>query len=317
MRDPEPYTFKMPDILTQSIINRDADMKRFQQDLLVLSSLNDNETLFWRPPWFKQSPFSDRLWTLHNPPNVVTERVPSVKEGRQYFTRRIRLEGDAPPAFIKTWKHWKHYCELYGVPEDLFCQDHIVLLRLGLPRTPKASFCRRFSLLYYIFVALLKIIAPPAHPLYPEPPSVGEGTYILDPSCYITHLPKKFHCVDHTASSADTVEIVVVDPDGKLSVMSKDQFLMQKMKQLQLDHPHGSTANFSKVAQYMMLRPQGPGKRWSYVPWTRKQEESCQPQKLSLKRRKLTLNLRFMNQTEGEETKGEARLQSALGSSKV
>ncbi|OAL56765.1 hypothetical protein IQ07DRAFT_18007 [Pyrenochaeta sp. DS3sAY3a] len=268
----------MPGLLTKSPINLNGNMQRFQQDLLILSSLNDNQTLLWRPPWFKQEPFSGRFWTLHNPPNVVTERINSV-QGRQYFTRRGRQDGDAPPAYIKTWAEWKYYCELYGVPEDLFCKDHIFLLRLGLPKT-KADF------------------SPPSYPLYPEPPSVQQGSYVLDPSTYTTHLPTKFRCVDHTASSTDTAEVVVVHADGTLSVMLVDQFLEQKIKQLRLDYPGHATSNVSMAMRYKMLKPQGPGKRWSYIPWTEKQEVSCQP--LKLKFRSMTPISEQEN--EGQET---------------
>jgi hypothetical protein len=50
--------------------------KRLQLDLLLLTSFPDNSTLYWRPPWFAQLPPPLSHWTLHNPPNVVTERLP-------------------------------------------------------------------------------------------------------------------------------------------------------------------------------------------------------------------------------------------------
>lgn len=276
-------------------------MQRFQQDLLILSSLNENQTLLWRPPWFNQEPFSGRFWTLHNPPNVVTERINSVEQGREYFTRRGRQDGDAPPAFIKTWAEWKYYCGLYGVPEDLFCKDHIFLLRLGLQKGPRADFCCRRCAAIHILTAILMNTAPPSYPLYPEPPSVQQGSYVLNPSTYTTHLPKKFRCVDHTASSTDTAEVVVVHADGTLSVMLEDQFLEQKIQQLRLDYPGHATGIVSTATRYKMLKPQGPGKRWSYIPWTKKQEESCQPLKLKLRSMKQTAE----QENDGQETKGQ------------
>jgi hypothetical protein len=74
---------------------------RLQQDLLLLTSFNDNTSLHWRPAWFPRQ--TGLLWTLHNPPNVVTERLPSNgQHGMQVFTRRMRRPEDPAPLFMKT-----------------------------------------------------------------------------------------------------------------------------------------------------------------------------------------------------------------------
>jgi hypothetical protein len=127
---------------TQDEVEADLLLKRHQQDLLVLTSLNDNSTLHWRPSWFKQVPFNDSFWTLHNPPDVVTEKLPSsVPQSKDYYTRRMRQQGDRPPIYIETWDHWDRYCELYGVPLDFLSEDQVGLMRLGLPRTEKGALC--------------------------------------------------------------------------------------------------------------------------------------------------------------------------------
>ena len=135
-----PSTLTIPKGLTQKIVDATPRLKRLQQDLLILTSFNENETLHWRPSWFKQEPFSESFWTLHNPPNVVTERVPSGTRGRDCFTRRMRC-GSSQPPFIKTWDHWRHYCNLYGVPYDFLCEEQVELMRLGLPRDEAGSVC--------------------------------------------------------------------------------------------------------------------------------------------------------------------------------
>lgn len=120
--------------LTRAIVDADPQLKDLQHDLLILTSFNENETLHWRPSWFKQEDFSERFWTLHNPPNVVTERIPQISRGRQYYMRRMRRTEDVPPAYIKSWDHWRWYCDMYGVPHDFLCEGHIKLISLGLPQ---------------------------------------------------------------------------------------------------------------------------------------------------------------------------------------
>ena len=141
---PTPRTLKVQAFrdLTQDDIEADMQLKRRQQDLLVLTSLNDNSTLHWRPSWFRQDPFNKACWTLHNPPNVVTEKLPScVPQSKDYYTRRIRQHSDPPALYIKTWDHWDRYCGLYGIPLDFLSEGQVNLMRLGLPRTEKGTLC--------------------------------------------------------------------------------------------------------------------------------------------------------------------------------
>jgi hypothetical protein len=138
---PPTSTPIIPKDLTQPIVDADPLLKRFQQDLLILTSFNENETLHWRPSWFQQGPHAQRFWTLHNPPNVVTSYLPHIPKGQRYFTRRARTANDAPPYFIKTWAHWLRYCTLYGIPHDLLCEDHLRLLWLGLLRDERGELC--------------------------------------------------------------------------------------------------------------------------------------------------------------------------------
>jgi hypothetical protein len=130
----------------QESVEVDTKLKRFLQDLLVLTGLNDNSTLHWRPTWFVQDSFSKEFWTLQNPPNVVTEKLPStVPQGREYYTRRMRRESDPPPLYIKSWDHWYRYCDMYGVPYDFLSEKQVEFMRLGLPRNEMGALCRTFS----------------------------------------------------------------------------------------------------------------------------------------------------------------------------
>jgi len=136
-----PHKHVIPDNLTQAIVDADPQLKRFQRDLIILTSFNDNSTLHWRPSWFAQDPHAKHFWTLHNPPNVVTEMLPHPHLGRVVYTRRMRREGDRPPAYIKTWEQWERYCDLRGVSRDFLCKAQIELVRLGLGRDGKGEVC--------------------------------------------------------------------------------------------------------------------------------------------------------------------------------
>lgn len=137
-------TFHIPRNLTQATVDRDPQLKRLQQDLLILTSFNENDALHWRPSWFHQTPFNQRFWTLHNPPNVVTERLPSLPYARQVFTRRMRCATDPPSFYVRDWEHWSRICDMYGVPHDFLCKEQIELMRLGLPRTKNGELCRKY-----------------------------------------------------------------------------------------------------------------------------------------------------------------------------
>jgi hypothetical protein len=140
--DAIPSKPQIPANLTQDMVDADPELKRFQQDLLILTSFNDNETLHWRPSWFKQEPYSKHFWTLYNPPNVVTEHLPDNKpRKRLVYTRRMRRAEDDPPSYIKTWDQWYHVCDLRGVPHDFLCKEQVELMRLGLSRDGSGKLC--------------------------------------------------------------------------------------------------------------------------------------------------------------------------------
>jgi hypothetical protein len=129
-------TLNIPENLTQQLVEEMPELKRWQQDLLILTAFNDNSTLHWRPSWFGQANnVAGRFLTLHNPPNVVTEILHMRELDRPVMTRRMRQQGDAPALYIKSWEHWYRYCELYGVPIDFLCEEQIELLRLGSPKS--------------------------------------------------------------------------------------------------------------------------------------------------------------------------------------
>ena len=81
------------------------------------------------------------MWTLHNPPNVVTEPLPNDGKGMQMYTRRMRRRSDPPPQYIKDWDRWARYCDIYGTPHDLLNEDQVRLMRMGLPRNANGSIC--------------------------------------------------------------------------------------------------------------------------------------------------------------------------------
>ncbi|KAG9187657.1 hypothetical protein G6011_05528 [Alternaria panax] len=102
--DPTPQTSRVEASkdVTHNHVEADLQFKRRQQDLLVLTDLNDNSTLHWRPSWFKWDPFNKICWTLHNSPNVVIEKLPStVPRSKDYYTRRIWHNGDRLTIYIK------------------------------------------------------------------------------------------------------------------------------------------------------------------------------------------------------------------------
>jgi hypothetical protein len=145
-----PKSRIIPKNLTQAMVDANAQLKRFQQDLLILTSFCENDTLHWRPSWFPQDPFSATFWTLYNPPNVVTELLPHHELGRLVYTRRMRRPEDSAPLYIQTWEHWYHVCNLRGIPHDFLCEEQVKLLRLGLPRNAHGMLTGQFASIFLL-----------------------------------------------------------------------------------------------------------------------------------------------------------------------
>ncbi|KAH9868633.1 hypothetical protein J1614_007705 [Plenodomus biglobosus] len=247
--------------LTPALVNADPLLKRVQQDLLILSSLNENSTLHWRPPWFYQGHRTRFFWTLYNPPNVVTELLPQPDKGRTCYTRRLRCDTDPPPVFIKSWEAWARYRRIYGIPWTFLCEEHIELIRMGLCRNERGEVC-----------------APPTYPLYPEPQPLGRGRYILDPATYRTHLPAKFHFVRHDAEVREEVEVVVVQSNGALTVERSATYYVHPSQWTHYTGNGGYQLDDIRKMNVIETKFQGPGRRWSYLPWTEEQEQSCRAQ---------------------------------------
>lgn len=259
-------TVNIPQSITQNEIEAIPSLRRFQLDLLILTSMNENETLHWRPTWFHQEQFATRTWVIHNPPNVVTGRLPHQDRGCTWYIRRARDARDREPYFIKTWEHWNRYCDLYGTPHDFLCADHLTLLYLGHRKDQHGNLC-----------------VPPHFPLYPEPQPLGQGSYCLSLNTYETHLPKTFHGVNHAAMIPADAEVVVVQSNGALTVKKLEHVSMDPKFQMRFDgygnHRPGERDHGTHSKRPSM---QGKGRKWSYLPWTEEQEKSCRPIRLKL-----------------------------------
>ena len=171
---------------------------------------------------------------------------------------------------------------MYGIPYDFLSEEQIELMRLGLPRANGGKICGKLSPIFQSIYELT-FTAPPNHPLYPEPQPLGQGRYILDPSTYVTHLPRKFHRINHDASIPSQVEVIVVQSDGALTVEPRENFSMHTSQWTHFDGYGGYRLDDQQVVDDTVLKEQGPGRRWSYLPWTREQEESCRPLRIDLR----------------------------------
>ena len=123
--------------------------------------------------------------------------------------------------------------------------------------------------------------APPVHPLYPEPQPRGKGRYILDPSTYTTHLPRKFHNVDYSAAITDRAEVVVVHSDGALTVEAKDHFFGYSSPFASINGNGRSHLEDRETLRKTAVL--GLSRRWSFLPFTKEQEKSCAPLKIDLR----------------------------------
>jgi len=147
--DTVPQTPPISPNLTQAIVDANPELKRFQQDLLILTSHNETSTLHWRPSWFAQDSHAKNFWTLYNPPNVVTELPPGSSRSRMVYMRRMRRAGDRYASYIKDWEHWERYCALRGVPVDFLCEAQVELTRLGLRRDAVSEICGKYLADYH------------------------------------------------------------------------------------------------------------------------------------------------------------------------
>jgi len=136
---------EIPEHLTKAMVDDSPQLKRLQNDLLVLTSFPENSTLHWRPTWFSQGEFAARKWTLHNPRNVITILLPSDHRAPT-FTRRMRYPLDQQPVFIKTDRSWRLYCLHFGVPLDFLNENQIRLMRLGLRRNQDGELSGKHSI---------------------------------------------------------------------------------------------------------------------------------------------------------------------------
>jgi hypothetical protein len=125
-----------------------------------------------------------------------------------------------------------------------------------------------------IIRVLLTSPAPPNYPLYPEPQPLGTGRFLLNTSAYKTHLPTKFHGVK-TAGAEDEIQVVVVHSDGALKVEAREKFFQHASQWTHYDGRGGYVDDRNVVLDFLAPKDQARERRWSYVPWTRTQEESC------------------------------------------
>jgi hypothetical protein len=280
--------------LSQHDVDADSQLRRFQQDLLILTSFNESDTLHWRPLWFRQDPFSAEFWSLYNPPNVVTELLPRRPRTRLVYTRRMRRDGDPPPMYIKTWKHWYNVCDQRGVPHDFLCVDQVELMRLGLPRDENDNICGKSLHSFPNLGHCLTPTAPPSYPLYPEPQPLSRGSYILTPSSY-PNLPSKFHNLRTSAPAHEDDQVVIVRSDGRLAIELRENYFQHSSQWTHFDGKGQYTDDRIYVPHMNAPKDQVRGRRWSYLPWTRDMEESC--------KQKLYIRLKGWNSTMVEEEK--------------
>ncbi|KAF2709522.1 hypothetical protein K504DRAFT_476808 [Pleomassaria siparia CBS 279.74] len=252
-------SLQIPTNLEQDVIDSDPELKRHQQDLLLLTGFSDNTTLHWRPSWFDNADeFANRLWTLHNPPNVVTEFLPRQPRSRPVATRRMRRVDDPPALFIKSWEHWYRYCEMYGIPGDFLCAEQVAFMRSGLRTSGDGS-----------------VSEVPSFPLYPEPQPLGRGRYPLDPNTYHA-LPGKYQAVSDD-------EVIVVHSSGALEVVPSKELYFHESQWTHFNGRGEYVDDYWYDCNPDVMKTQGIGRLWSHLPWTKAQEVSCRPLRLKLR----------------------------------
>ena len=106
---------------------------------------------------------------------------------------------------------------------------------------------------------------------------------MLDPSTYTTHLPRKFHAVDYAATITDKVEVVIVNSNGALTVELRNRYFVHESQWVHYDGNGGYRLDEPQIVDQTVPKEQGPGRRWSYLPFTKEQEESCAPLRIDLR----------------------------------
>ncbi len=81
----------------------------------------------------------------------------------------------------------------------------------------------------------------------------------------------------------DQVEVAVVRSDGKIAVEPRDQFFMHESQWTHFDGYGEYRLDEPQIVDETAPKEQGPGRRWSYLPWTKEQEKSCAPMMIDLR----------------------------------
>jgi hypothetical protein len=142
-------------------------------------------------------------------------------------------------------------------------------------------------------------VAPPTYPLYPEPQPQGHGRYILSPDVYKSHLPRKFQTLpDPSSPLLEDSHVVVVHSNGRLAIEPRGEYFLHESQFTHFNGTGGYTADVHYLPDMGCPKDQSKGRRWSWVPWTREMEDSCQlVVKLKVgvpeRRKKLMVKLKF------------------------
>lgn len=71
--------------------------------------------------------------------------------------------------------------------------------------------------------------------------------------------------------------------DGSLKVEPRENYFMHTGQWTHFDGYGGYRLDERQVVDEAAPKQQGRGRRWSYLPWTREQEESCRPFMIDLR----------------------------------
>lgn len=101
-------------------------------------------------------------------------------------------------------------------------------------------------------------------------------------------MPRKFHSVKHDAEAANEVEAVIVHSDGALRVERRENMFLHASQWTHYDGNGEYRDDERYVLDDHAPKQQASSRRWSYLSWTREQEESCRllvKLKVNLKRK--------------------------------